>query len=70
MRENTEGFYADRNMFAGGGEFMPTADVALAVRKITAFACNRIARRAFELAGAKLPIKTRFATRFAEEKVS
>jgi len=28
------------------------------------------AKRAFELAGAKLPIKTRFATRFAEEKVS
>ena len=27
------------------------------------------ARRAFQLAGAKLPIKTRFATRFAEEKV-
>jgi 3-isopropylmalate dehydrogenase len=50
MRENTEGFYADRNMFAGGGEFMPTSDVALAVRKITASACNRIARRAFELA--------------------
>jgi 3-isopropylmalate dehydrogenase len=50
MRENTEGFYADRNMYAGSGEFMPTADVALSVRKITAFACNRIARRAFELA--------------------
>ena len=29
VRENTEGFYADRNMFAGGGEFMPTPDVAL-----------------------------------------
>jgi large subunit ribosomal protein L16 len=28
------------------------------------------ARRAMELAGAKLPIKTRFATRFAEEKQS
>jgi len=26
------------------------------------------ARRAFELAGAKLPILTKFATRFAEEK--
>ena len=24
-RENTEGFYADRSMFAGSGEFMPTA---------------------------------------------
>ena len=28
------------------------------------------ARRAMELASAKLPIKTQFATRFAEEKVS
>jgi large subunit ribosomal protein L16 len=28
------------------------------------------ARRAFELASAKLPIKTHFATRFAEEQVS
>ena len=28
------------------------------------------ARRAFQLAGAKLPILTKFATRFAEEKAS
>jgi ribosomal protein L16/L10AE len=28
------------------------------------------ARRAFQLASAKLPIKVRFATRFAEETVS
>lgn len=50
MRECTEGFYPDRNMWAGTGEFMPTPDVALSIRKITAFACERIARRAFELA--------------------
>jgi len=50
VRECTEGFYADRNMFAGSGEFMPTEDVALAVRRITARCCERIARRAFELA--------------------
>jgi 3-isopropylmalate dehydrogenase len=50
MREATEGFYPDRNMFAGSGEFMPTPDVALSVRKITAHASERIARRAFELA--------------------
>ena len=50
MREATEGFYPDRNMVKGTGEFMPTEDVALSVRKITAFACERIARRAFELA--------------------
>lgn len=50
VRENTEGFYADRTMFAGGGEFMPTPDVALAVRKITVQGCRRIALAGFELA--------------------
>ncbi|CCQ14236.1 3-isopropylmalate dehydrogenase [Rhodococcus sp. AW25M09] len=49
-RENTEGFYADRTMFAGGGEFMPTEDLALAVRKVTRRGSERIVRRAFELA--------------------
>ncbi|CAD7037270.1 isocitrate/isopropylmalate dehydrogenase family protein [Pseudorhizobium endolithicum] len=50
MREATEGFYPDRNMYAGTGEFMPTPEVALSVRKITASACERIARQAFLLA--------------------
>jgi 3-isopropylmalate dehydrogenase len=50
MREATEGFYPDRNMVAGTGEFMPTEDVALSVRKITAQASERIARQAFILA--------------------
>jgi isocitrate/isopropylmalate dehydrogenase len=50
VRENSEGFYADRNMFSGAGEFMPTADVALALRKVTATASHRIAVAAFELA--------------------
>ena len=50
VRENTEGFYADRNMFEGSGEFMPTPGVALAVRKITDKGCRRIARWAFEMA--------------------
>jgi 3-isopropylmalate dehydrogenase len=49
-RENTEGFYADRNMYLGGGEFMPTEDMALAVRRVTARCCERIARRGFEAA--------------------
>jgi 3-isopropylmalate dehydrogenase len=49
-RENTEGFYADRNMFAGSGEFMPTPDLALAVRKITRAGSTRIAEAAFTLA--------------------
>ena len=50
VRENTEGFYADRNMFDGGGEFMPTPDVALAVRKITTQGSARIVQAAFDLA--------------------
>jgi 3-isopropylmalate dehydrogenase len=50
VRENTEGFYADRNMFHGSGEFMPTPDVALAVRKITAKGSARIVQAAFDLA--------------------
>ena len=50
VRENTEGFYADRNMHLGPGEFMPTPDLALAVRKVTAHASNRVARTAFGLA--------------------
>jgi 3-isopropylmalate dehydrogenase len=50
MRENTEGFYADRNMHLGSGEFMPTEDLALAVRKITRRGCRRIIGAAFALA--------------------
>ncbi|WP_137176593.1 isocitrate/isopropylmalate dehydrogenase family protein [Roseomonas sp. AR75] len=50
MREATEGFYPDRNMHAGSGEFMPTPDVAMSMRKITAHASRRIAREAFLLA--------------------
>lgn len=50
MREATEGFYPDRNMYRGSGEFMPVPGVAISMRKITAFACERIARRAFALA--------------------
>src|SRR3954463_3347552 len=49
-RENTEGFYADRSMFLGSGEFMPTPDLALSVRKITRAGSTRIAEAAFALA--------------------
>ena len=49
-RENTEGFYADRNTYAGTGEFMPTADVAICLGVFTRPAVERIARTAFELA--------------------
>ncbi len=50
VRENTEGFYADRSMYEGMGEFMPTPDLAFALRKISAHGSYRIARQAFELA--------------------
>jgi 3-isopropylmalate dehydrogenase len=50
VRENTEGFYADRNTFAGTGEFMPSSDVAVALGVFTRPAVERIARTAFELA--------------------
>ncbi|WP_448616845.1 isocitrate/isopropylmalate dehydrogenase family protein [Modestobacter sp. URMC 112] len=49
-RENTEGFYADRNTFAGTGEFMPSADVAICLGVFTRPAVERIARTAFDLA--------------------
>jgi isocitrate/isopropylmalate dehydrogenase len=52
-RENTEGFYADRNLYQGVGEFMPTEDMALSLRRVTARCCERIARRAFEAAAAR-----------------
>ena len=58
MRECTEGFYPDRNMHQGSGEFMPVPGVALSVRKITAHACERIARRAFELARTRKKLVT------------
>jgi len=50
VRENTEGFYSDRSMFLGPGEFMPTADLALSVRKVSRSGATRIAHAAFDLA--------------------
>ncbi len=50
VRENTEGFYTDRNMFAGTGELVPTADVALAVGVFTRPAIERAAHEACRLA--------------------
>jgi 3-isopropylmalate dehydrogenase len=48
LRENTEGFYPDRNFAWGYGEFKPIEDVGLSLRAITAPACDRFARLAFE----------------------
>jgi 3-isopropylmalate dehydrogenase len=50
VRENTEEFYPDRNMFVGGGEYMPTPDLALCTGVFTRHAAMRIARVAFALA--------------------
>ena len=50
VRENTEGFYADRNMVDGNGEFSPVQGVGLAFRKITKKASLRIAESAFNIA--------------------
>ncbi|MCA9690745.1 MAG: isocitrate/isopropylmalate dehydrogenase family protein [Myxococcales bacterium] len=50
VRENSEGFFSDRIMAVGNGEFMPTPDVALALRKITVRASQRIAELAFAMA--------------------
>jgi isocitrate/isopropylmalate dehydrogenase len=50
IRENMQGFLADRNMFKGHGEFMPTEDVVMSVRVLSRVNCERIARYAFEFA--------------------
>lgn len=50
VRENTEGFYADRNIASGGSEMLITPDVVVSLRRITRECCERIARSAFELA--------------------
>src|SRR6201998_4625379 len=44
VRENTEGFYADRNMAQGSGEMLVTPDVVISLRRITRTCCERIAK--------------------------
>ncbi|MGW1741046.1 isocitrate/isopropylmalate dehydrogenase family protein [Nocardia sp. NPDC001965] len=53
VRENSEGFYADRNMAVGSGEFCPTPDIALSVGLVTRAASERIAHEAFRLAASR-----------------
>ncbi|WP_435259362.1 isocitrate/isopropylmalate dehydrogenase family protein [Thioclava sp. FR2] len=53
VRENLEGFYADRNMASGSGEILVEPDVAIAMRKITAKGSARIAEAAFALAASR-----------------
>lgn len=50
VRENTEDFYPDRNLFKGYGEFWPNQDTVISLRVITRKACSRIAETAFRLA--------------------
>ncbi|SNT08660.1 3-isopropylmalate dehydrogenase [Noviherbaspirillum humi] len=53
VRENTEGFYADRNMEQGNGELLVTKDVVISMRRITRECCLRIAESAFALAATR-----------------
>jgi isocitrate/isopropylmalate dehydrogenase len=50
VRENTQGFLADRNLHKGYGEFMPDEDTVLSLRVLTRKGCERIAKFAFEYA--------------------
>jgi 3-isopropylmalate dehydrogenase len=50
VRENTEGFYADRNMEAGNAELLVTPEVVVSLRRVTRACCDRIAAAAFRLA--------------------
>lgn len=50
FRENTEGFYADRNMHSGPAEHLVTEDVSIALRRVTRQASVRIAHAAFKQA--------------------
>jgi 3-isopropylmalate dehydrogenase len=50
VRENTEGFYADRNVESGNSEILVTPDVGISLRRITKKCSERIAKSAFELA--------------------
>lgn len=50
IRENTEGFLADRNLYKGYGEFMPTKDLVMSLRVLTRSGIEQITRYAFEFA--------------------
>ncbi len=50
IRETTQGFLADRNLYKGNGEFMPDKNTVLSLRVLTRSACERIARFACDYA--------------------
>ncbi|WP_201004014.1 isocitrate/isopropylmalate dehydrogenase family protein [Paenibacillus glycanilyticus] len=49
-RENTEGYYCDRNMYVGTGEWQITPDVVVSTGVFTRKAAERIAHAAFQMA--------------------
>ncbi|MEO6929061.1 MAG: isocitrate/isopropylmalate family dehydrogenase [Casimicrobiaceae bacterium] len=50
LRETTEGFKVDGNMFAGYGEFQPTEDMAIGICVTTSYKSRLIAEAAFKAA--------------------
>lgn len=50
LRETTEGFKVDANLYKGYGEFQPTEDVAIGICVTTRRKCRLIAEAAFEAA--------------------
>jgi 3-isopropylmalate dehydrogenase len=50
FRENTEGYYCDRNMYVGVGEWQITPDVVVSTGVFTRKAVERIAHEAFKMA--------------------
>jgi 3-isopropylmalate dehydrogenase len=50
VRENTEGFYSDRNLLDGNGEMRPDEETVLSLRVVTRRCSLRLARVAFEVA--------------------
>nr|BAL56732.1 3-isopropylmalate dehydrogenase [uncultured prokaryote] len=59
VRENTEGFYADRNVLEGDAEVLVTPDVVISLRVVTRRACERIAEYAFQLARRRARLRAR-----------
>ncbi|MDG6906653.1 MAG: isocitrate/isopropylmalate dehydrogenase family protein [Nitrososphaerota archaeon] len=58
VRENTEDFYPDRNLYKGYGEFWPNKDTVVSLRVVTRNACKRISETAFALARSRSKKKT------------
>lgn len=53
VRQNTEGFYPDRSLVQGYGEFIPKEGLVISLRVISEKECRRIARYAFGMARAQ-----------------